>query len=513
MITEEKENLTPNTAQMLQHKLDKLNDLLHRGESALKEHLRAVRQADVPSQDFSCLTESLIHIRGAVEMTRIATQEAAQINAAQSEVRKATANGDRERAQFIALYAVSLALNSTLDLDEQLNLVMDTIIRVTEAERGFLMMVDQRTGDLTQRVSRNLDSIDITDRDLEISRSVIRRAAETGQAILTFNAQEDPRFSGNVSVADYNLRSILCVPLAVQEETIGIIYLDNRAKEGVFTDSDRDLAVAFANQSAVAIEKAQLIKSLETANERLRRVDELKSEFIVRISHELRTPMTAIQGYLDLFAAGMVGTLDGMQQKFISTIRTNAARMTGLINHLIDLASAEKGEFDLEFMAVDIAVIIDKVLVEMKPRFEVKQLQLTTNLPSTLPFIYGSPDRVKQIVYNLVDNAVKFTYEGGYIEVNAKVANAYGEKHSNDYVLVSVIDNGVGIAHQDQPLVFDNFFRADNPLSIEAGGAGVGLAVAKALVEAHGGHIWLESELYKGSAFHFTLPIMKGTGI
>jgi PAS domain S-box-containing protein len=172
-----------------------------------------------------------------------------------------------------ALADIGQVVNSTLEIDEVLQVVMDTIVRLTEAERGFLMLRDER-GEMVTRIARNWEQESINKNEFAISRTVIEKVIESGEAILTTNAREDPRFGEMESIIAFNLRSILCVPLTVKSELIGVIYADNRIRTGIFSESDRDLLLAFANQAAVAIENARLFSSLKRT---LAEVTELKN--------------------------------------------------------------------------------------------------------------------------------------------------------------------------------------------------------------------------------------------
>ncbi len=180
---------------------------------------------------------------------------------------------EREQARLAALYEVSSQLGKTLDLGEVLNQVMDAIIQLAGAERGFLMLYDEVSGKLTTRAARNLDQNTIDGDAMNISRTVIERAIATGEGILTSNAQEDERFSAQTSVVGYQLRSIMCSPLKVRGRTLGAVYVDNRLFSGVFSQEDLDLLVAFANQAAMAIENARLF--VQTDQALARRVEEL----------------------------------------------------------------------------------------------------------------------------------------------------------------------------------------------------------------------------------------------
>ncbi|HAV78978.1 MAG TPA: hypothetical protein DCX53_16635 [Anaerolineae bacterium] len=172
-----------------------------------------------------------------------------------------------------ALAGIGQIVNSTLELDEVLQVVMDTIVRLTEAERGFLMLRDEE-GNMQSRIARNWEQESINKNEFAISRTIVERVINSGEAVLTTNAREDPRFGGQESIIAFNLRSILCVPLMVKTDLIGVIYTDNRIRSGIFSEADRDLLISFANQAAVAIENARLFSSLKQT---LEEVTELKN--------------------------------------------------------------------------------------------------------------------------------------------------------------------------------------------------------------------------------------------
>jgi len=180
---------------------------------------------------------------------------------------------EQQFSHLQALANIGQVVNSTLEVDEVLQIVMDTIVRLTEAERGFLMLRDER-GEMSIRIARNWEMESINQSESSISRSVVQRVINEGEAVLTTNAREDPRFGGQESIIAFNLRSILCVPLMVKTELIGVIYTDNRIRTGIFSESERDLLIAFANQAAVAIENARLFTSLKRT---LAEVTELKN--------------------------------------------------------------------------------------------------------------------------------------------------------------------------------------------------------------------------------------------
>jgi len=233
---------------------DRLDDALSRGEiAALRERLREI----------VCEVASRRELGADVAAGLIARLDALQTSLSQLEqVLDAEA---RERARLAALAEVARIVNSSLELPEVLNRVMDQIIGLTGAERAFLMLLDEETGRLELQTARNLDRQTVAGPSFEISRSIAHRVAHEGQPVLTTNAQADPRFRTQESVVSYSLRSILCVPLRVRERVIGVIYADNRVRTGIFSERDLALLAAFADQAAVAIENARLFESVTAA--------------------------------------------------------------------------------------------------------------------------------------------------------------------------------------------------------------------------------------------------------
>ncbi|HEC33381.1 MAG TPA: GAF domain-containing protein, partial [Chloroflexi bacterium] len=196
------------------------------------------------------------------------------------------AEGSAQGAELATLYEISQVLNSSLDLSETLKLVMDSLIHLTGAERGCLVLLDEE-GNLEIRAAQNFDQKSVDASDLELSHTVVHKAVEGGQAVLTTNAQLDPRFSGQESVIGYQLRSIICVPLHVRGRVIGALYLDNRIRAGVFSDADLPMLTAFANQAAVAIENARLYTMTDQAL--AARVEELTT--LQQIDRELNASL------------------------------------------------------------------------------------------------------------------------------------------------------------------------------------------------------------------------------
>ncbi len=232
-----------------------------------------------------------------------------------------------------------------------------------------------------------------------------------------------------------------------------------------------------------------------------------KRDFITTVSHELRTPLTAILGYAEVLYSQMAGRLTEAQRQFVRTIHANARRMITIANNLIALAETERGRLELQYGETDLALILGEVLEAFVPQMRARQVEWSLEIEDDLPLIEADPDRIRQIVTNLVSNAVKYTFPGGRVTVGAGlVRESDGTAH---YCRIWVQDTGIGIPPEEQGLIWERFYRPKDPLRREAGGLGVGLAVVRSLTEAHGGRVWVDSAPGKGSTFTVLLPVYR----
>jgi signal transduction histidine kinase len=246
---------------------------------------------------------------------------------------------------------------------------------------------------------------------------------------------------------------------------------------------------------------------LERANQELKKIDEMKSEFVSVASHELRTPLAAIKNAVQLMLQEKTGGINENQKRFLSMAERNINRLTNILNNLLDLSRIESGKTNLKFEELDIRNSIEFILSSLKTQADEKSIRLQMEIPEKLPSVYGDREKVEQILTNLVGNAIKFTPEGGEISVSAK---PFENEGNMDMVAISVRDSGIGIPEDQLDRIFEKFHQVEDSLRRSIVGAGLGLAIAKSLVEAHHGKIWAESEVGKGSIFTFTLPSSKG---
>jgi signal transduction histidine kinase len=293
------------------------------------------------------------------------------------------------------------------------------------------------------------------------------------------------------------IRASLSVALRRNETLLGMIDV-YRQEVRPFTDKQIELVVAFADQAAIAIENARLFDEIREKSRQLEIASEHKSRFLANMSHELRTPLNAILGYTELMMDGAYGEPSEKMLAVLKRLEANGRHLWGLINDVLDLSKIEGGQLVLElsdYSVVDIAQVVRSTL---EPLAADKKLAFTLDLSRELPAGHGDGQRLTQVMINLVGNAIKFTDIG---EVAIKVEAADGSFN------ISVRDTGPGISLADQVKLFQEFQQADNAITRDKGGAGLGLAISRRIVEMHGGKIWVESQPGQGSTFAFTLPV------
>jgi len=341
-----------------------------------------------------------------------------QLDASLRDLDQGLATQLREHENLTALYNVSQIVNSTLDLSQVLNLTMDLIIQVTGAERGFLMLIDEGNGELSFRVARNMDRETIAGSSFEISRSVVNKVAQEGEPILTTNAQSDPRFSTQASVVSYSLRSILCVPLRVKGKITGVIYADNRIKTGLFTEGDRRLLTAIADQAAVAIENARLFENVKLNLEEITNMKNLMDNIFASIAsgvittdiHDRITLVNrAAEGILGVLADLSLGrtyyeVLPALDRALLSRLLEDVKRRRRrYVGYEVDIELPERGMVNLSMnlstlrdsqdATLGVAIVVDD-LTE-KRRFERERAMIKRYLPSQL--VDNLPDDLSEL--------------------------------------------------------------------------------------------------------------------
>lgn len=291
-------------------------------------------------------------------------------------------------------------------------------------------------------------------------------------------------------------------------------------KEKPFTTEDATYFQTIVQQVSLPLKSAGLYREIIHKNEELEKLERVKSEFISIVSHELRTPLTPIKNALSILSSGKCGELTDNAKKFIDMAKRNVGNLTSIINDILDINKIEAGKMDFDYKLMNIHSVIENVKSSFDYVAKESEIELSTQEQENLPQIYGDSQRLGQVLTNLVSNAIKFTPEGRSITIKSELKNAQNiEKNPyfedelsglrGDYVVVSVVDEGIGISSDNLVKAFDKFTQIENSLSRKVGGTGLGLPIAKRLVKAHNGAIWCDSEENKGSSFHIALPVYK----
>lgn len=308
----------------------------------------------------------------------------------------------------------------------------------------------------------------------------------------------------------------LFAPINVGEKFFGLIEV---FRENEFSQEDTTCFQTLARQVSLPLENASLYEEIKKTNTKLEKLERLKSEFISIVSHELRTPLTAIKNSLEICLSGKAGDVSSIMDKFLNMAKRNVTRLSGIINDLLDLSKVEAGKMDFKFEKANINTPVEFIKNTFENVAKEKNIELILEKDQDTYLTYFDNQRIEQVMSNLISNAIKFTNENGNIVVkveNIKLADVDKTKllgYENpvfyeNYIKISVKDSGIGIAEEDQKKVFDQFQQIENSLNRKNGGTGLGLPIAKQLIEAHKGFIWVESELNRGTTFSFIIPIL-----
>ncbi len=409
----------------------------------------------------------------------------------------------RSVEELKALGEVAQAVSSTLDLEVVLTTIVARAVQLAKANGGVIYEFDEAT-----QVFSRVRGAHGLDEDLsEVIRAAPIRLGEgvAGKAA----AQQVPVQVADVLQGTYDVarvravferhgyRSLLGVPLLVEHQIVGVLAVWGREPQP-FTPDIVDLLQTLANQSVLAIQNARLFREIADKSQQLEAASRHKSEFLANMSHELRTPLNAVIGFSEVLAEGMFGDLNDKQAEYLQDILESGRHLLSLINDILDLAKIEAGRMELEAADVDLPSAIDTILLLMRERASRKDIEIGRVIDERLGAVRADERKVKQVLLNLLSNALKFTPEGGRIDVRADARDGMAE--------ISVTDTGVGIAAEDQEAVFEEFRQVgDSAKRVE--GTGLGLALSRKFVELHGGRIWVTSQVGVGSTFTFTLPI------
>jgi signal transduction histidine kinase len=444
-------------------------------------------------------------------ITTFANQAAIALESANlfQELQTRTTDLAQSVEELKALGEVNQAINGSLDLRTVLASVVSHAIRLSGADVGAMCEFQAETQEFVFQVNSNVSNElvrAIEENRIPVGETVLGRTIANHEPVQVPDIYQQPGYPLRDMVDRMGLRAILGVPLMRQETVIGVLIV-GRKTPGRFPKETVDLLQNFATQSVLAIQNARLFQDikeqrhqLEFANEKLKDLDKLKSAFLSNVSHELRTPLAAVKSLIVNMLDGVTGTLNDKQVRYVTGIKESTERLTRLINELLDLSVIEKGRTELKPAHFSLNKLLDEVADNLRPTAEEKLIRLEGPPVNEAVTVWADRDKIAQVLTNLIGNAVKFTSSQGQVSVSF-------HKNGAAWVEVSVADTGPGIPPDEANKIFDEFYQVRRSGERKSSGVGLGLAISRKLVEMHGGKIWVESVVGKGSTFSFTVPV------
>ncbi len=381
--------------------------------------------------------------------------------------------------------------------------VLTTAMRFTSAMMGAdgssILLTDRERGELNFFIALGEKAKQLKNITLAKGEGIAGFVAETGLPMVVSDARRENRFSMRVDRATgFKTRSIACVPLKVRGELKGVIEVVSK-KAGAFGDKELDMLTAIAGPVAVMIDNAKLIQEVKTLHDRLAEATRLKGEMLATMTHEMRTPINIVIGNLDLVLRGFLGELTEKQRKCLETAMRNSGEALNLVSSLLDLSRFEAGQYVVhveEFRLEDL-------WTELELLFQIglsgKAVELSWTVDGPLPALSTDRMKVKEILGNIVFNAVKYT-DKGHIRVTAAPVQ------SGEQIAIEVADTGVGIPKESLPFIFEPFRQMEGSATRSLGGVGLGLAIAKRLLDLLHGKVDVASDMGKGTTFRITVP-------
>ena len=428
------------------------------------------------------------------------------------ELNKAQETLDKRLSGLDALHTISRMINASLIEDEIFHRLSKPLLTELGFEKFIIFIVENDQLSIKVNFGYPNDEGDIILNKITGNQSLQKELCEK-QLISSLHASPQAKQS---LLEIFSIQHFVTAPLSAQHQSLGFVFAGNTSNAYPITEGDEEVISIFADQVAGTLRNAKLFEQvykssqelemkiqnrtleLSQALEEVQRISKTKSEFISAVSHELRTPLTSIKGYASILMTGKVGAIPDKVKERLEKINKHTDNLVSLINNLLDISRIESGRVEMKFLEHDIPSIIQNVHDLLLPQLKDKNLHLIEDLAEGLPLVMIDVNQIERVFINIISNAIKFTLPSGKITVRAT--------HDRKEILVSIADNGIGIKDEDLPKLFNEFYRVDNAVNQNLKGTGLGLALVKKIIEAHGGRIWVSSRLNVGTTFFFTIP-------
>lgn len=407
------------------------------------------------------------------------------------------------------LFEIDRVVSQSLNLDEVFKEALAKTIQVTSMDAGGVYLLEETEKKLMLKTYIGISSgFARAVSEIKVGEGIAGMAAHNKEPVVA-DIEHYPTREFLPFLEKEGIVVLAGVPLMAKGRVVGAMNLASHSRR-TLTKEDIDLLASIGSQIGVAIENARLYQESKTSYEKLQRayeelksLDRMKDEFLSNVSHELKTPLVSIRGYSELMYDEKIGSLSPSQKKSLEAMLRNTGRLTRLINSLLFLSMQQMGKPDINMKPGLLVIdeIINSSIADMKVQAGKKNINLVKDVSPDL-IVMGDKDRLTEVFLNLVDNAIKFTPQGGKINIKAR--------EEGNKVHITVADTGIGIPENVVPFLFQRFYQADASLTRKYGGTGLGLYICKSIVDAHKGEIRIESEVGKGTTVHILLPLAKG---
>ncbi|MFB0546921.1 MAG: ATP-binding protein [Anaerolineae bacterium] len=446
--------------------------------ASLESAIEAVRQGA-----FDYITKPI-----EIDPLCLAVERALEKKQAQDEIR-------RRNKELIALNAIATTIGQSLDLEHILNATLDKVLQVIEIDAGWIQLLDEDAGVLSLVAHRGFSQAMVEEtRTIKLGESMTGKVAQSGQPIVVDRVSDESRLSTGIGRQEA-LHVFAGVPLKSKDRVLGVLGVLSRSPRQL-NSQEVQLLTAIGHQIGVAVENVRLAEKTSEI-EILRELNRLRSELIANVSHELRTPLGLIKIFCTTLLREDMDFDRETQREFLHHIEEEADKLEKIVDNLLDLSRMRDGRLRLDRRPTDMGQLASEVMEAME--VQLTKHRFVHDFPSDPLVTTVDPKRIEQVLRNLLNNAIKYSPEGGTITVQGR--------RDERQILVRVTDQGIGIPSEDLERVFERFYRVENEITKSVRGAGLGLAVCRGIVEAHGGRIWVESTLGVGSTFYFTLPV------
>jgi signal transduction histidine kinase len=431
-----------------------------------------------------------------VSLSKEGSDDVAELGAALEDLARSL---DKRFEEVRTLTNITTHINSGMLLDDVLNYVFESFRPIIPYDRIGCALLEENGKVVRANWARS------EAHDMEITKgyaaplegSSLQIIMETGQPRIINNLEtyliDHPHSDSTIKIAREGMRSSFTCPLRALGKPIGFLFFSSM-KPDTYAKAHQDIFIQIANQLSTIVEKSRYLQQLLELNE-------LKNKFLGMAAHDLRNPLSTLKGYLGLFLTDVLGELADDQREVLIDMNQTSDIMLGLINDLLDVTAIETGNLQLKRQSTNISQFLHDIQTSFRVHAKAKSIEIKLDLPVSLPVLNLDQARIKQVLANLITNAVKYSYSHTFILLRVKVF----EKE----VWIAVKDQGQGIPVEEMKYLFKDFSRTSVKPTAGEKSIGLGLAITRRIVEAHGGIIWVDSEIGKGSTFTFSLPIQE----